>query len=62
MSNQQSINDILTTALHEVRQQYGLAPHTIRVKWLGTVGCPAIAVTSIEIEGSVNDTHEQEEA
>ena len=51
----QSINDILSSALQEVRRQHGLAAHTIRVEWLGTVDRPAIAITGIEVEGSVND-------
>jgi len=55
MTNQQSINDILSAALQEVRQKHGLAAHTIRVEWIGTVDRPAIAITSIEVEGSVND-------
>lgn len=54
MDKQQSINDILSAALQEVRRQHGLAAHTIRVEWLGTVGRPAIAITGIKVEGSVN--------
>lgn len=54
MSSQQSTHDILTAALQEVRQKHGLAAHTIRVEWIGTVDRPAIAITSIEVEGSVN--------
>ena len=54
MTNQQSINDILEAALQEVRRQHGLAAHTIRVEWTGTIGHPAIAITRIEVEGSVN--------
>lgn len=60
MSNQ-SINDILSSALQEVRRKHGIAAHTIRVEWTGTVDRPAIAITRIEVEGSVNDTHEQGE-
>lgn len=59
MANQQSINDILTAALQEVRNEHGLAAHTIRVEWLGTVDRPAIAITRIEVEGSVNAALEQ---
>lgn len=61
MTNHQSINDTLTTALQEIRRQHGLAVHTVRVEWLGTVGRPSIAVTSIRVEGSVNDALAQEE-
>ena len=61
MTNQQSINDILSAALHEVRQKHGLAAHTIRVEWTGTLDRPAIAVTRIEVEGSVNDALAQGE-
>ena len=55
MSNQESIHDILWAALQEIRHQHGLAAHTIRVEWMGTVDRPAIAITRIEVEGSVND-------
>lgn len=55
MTNQQSINDILTAALQGVRNKHGLAAHTVKVEWLGTVDRPAIAITRIEVEGSVND-------
>lgn len=55
MTNHQSIHDILEAALQEVRRQHGLAAHTIRVEWMGTVDRPAIAITRIEVEGSVND-------
>ena len=58
----QSINDILTAALQEVRQKHGLAAHTIRVEWMGTVGHPDIAIIRIDVEGSVNDAHEQGES
>lgn len=51
----QSINDILTAALQEVRQKHGLAAHTIRAEWTGTLDRPAIAITRIEVEGSVNN-------
>lgn len=61
MTNQQSINDILTTALQEVRRQHGLAAHTVRVEWTDTVDRPAIAVTRIEVEGSVNAALAQEQ-
>lgn len=54
MSSQQSIHDILSAALLEVRRQHGLAAHTIRVEWMGTAGRPSIAITRIEVEGSVN--------
>lgn len=59
MSNQQSIHDILLAALQEIRSQHGLAAHTIRVEWTGTPDRPAIAITRIEVEGRVNDAHEQ---
>lgn len=59
MDKRQSINDILTAALQDVRQKHGLAVHTIRVEWQGTVDRPAIAISRIEVEGSVNDAHEQ---
>lgn len=61
MSNQQSVHDILTAALQEVRQKHGIAAHTIRVKWMGALGRDAIAITSIDVEGSVNAAlaHEQ---
>lgn len=59
MTNKQSINDILTAALQEVRQKHGLAAHTIRAEWTGTLRRPAVAITRIEVEGSVNDAHEQ---
>lgn len=61
MTNQQSINDILTAALYEVRQKHGLAAHTIRVEWTGTLGHPAIAITRIEVEGRVNAALAQEQ-
>jgi hypothetical protein len=57
----QSINDILKAALQEVRKKHGLAAHTIMVKWTGTVDRPAIAIMSIEVEGSVNDALAQEQ-
>lgn len=59
MSNQQSINDILMAALQEIREPHGFAAHTIRVEWLGTIDRPSIAITRIEVEGSVNDALEQ---
>lgn len=57
----QSINDILTAALQEVRKKHGLAAHTIMVKWTGTLCRPAIAITHIEVEGSVNDALAQKQ-
>lgn len=60
MTNQQSINDILTAALQEVRQKHGLAAHTIRAEWTGTLDRPAIAITRIDVEGSVNAALAQE--
>lgn len=62
MTNQQNINDILTAALQEVRRQHGLAAHTIRANWTGTLERPAIAITRIEVEGSVNDALAQGES
>lgn len=59
MTNQQSINDILSAALIEVRNKHGLAAHTIRVEWTGTLRRPAVAITGIEVEGIVNDALEQ---
>lgn len=50
-----SIHDILAAALIEVRQKHGLAAHTIRVEWRGTIDRPAFVITRIEVEGSVND-------
>ena len=63
MTNRRSIHDILKAALQEVRLQHGLAVHTIRVEWAGTIDRPAIAIIGIEFEGSVNDalTQAQEE-
>lgn len=61
MTNQQSINDILSAALQEVRKKHGLAAHTIRVEWTGTIDRPAIAITGIEVEGIVNDALAQEQ-
>ena len=55
MTNHQSINDILSAALHEIRRQHGLAAHTIRVEWMGTAGRPDIAIIRIDVEGRVND-------
>lgn len=52
MSGQQSIHDILVAALQEIRAQHGLAAHTIRVEWTGTIDRPSIAVTRIDVEGS----------
>lgn len=61
MSKQQSINDILSAALQEIRAQHGFAAHTIRVEWMGTLGRPAIAVTRIDVEGRVNAALAQEQ-
>lgn len=58
MTNQQSINDILMAALLEVRQKYGLAAHTIKVEWTGTIRSPAIAITRIEVEGTLQAREE----
>lgn len=55
MTNQRSINGILTAALQEIRAQHGLAVRTVRTEWLDTIDQPFIAITRIEVEGSVND-------
>lgn len=62
MTKQQSIHDILSAALLEVRRQHGLAAHTIRVEWMGTAGRPSVAVTRIDVEGSANAALAQGEA
>ena len=63
MTNRRSIHDILKAALQEVRLQHGLAAHTIRVEWAGTIDRPTIAIIGIGFEGSVNNalTQAQEE-
>lgn len=61
MTKQQSIHDILMTALQEIRSQHGFAAHTIRVEWLGTIDRPSIAVTRIGVKGSANVALAQEE-
>lgn len=52
MNEQQTIHDILMSALQEIREQHGLAVYTIRTEWTGTVDRPALAITRIEVEGS----------
>ena len=60
MTNQRSVNEILMAALQEVRNKHGLAAHTIRVGWMSTTGRIDIAITSIDVEGSVNAALAQE--
>lgn len=51
MNNQESMHQILKSALNEIRAKYGLALYTINVEWRGTGDQPDRSVAELGLNG-----------
>lgn len=51
MKNQQSVRQIIESALNEIRAKYGMSLYTIDVEWTGTLAEPACSITRVEFRG-----------
>lgn len=52
MKNQESMRQILESALTEIRSKYGMALSTIDVEWTGTMAQPACAISRVVFHGA----------